>query len=233
MRNAPHRKYQVSTMEDISAAVHNTIKTYRLSGSGSYHRLDPKNEKRITKKLIETKQHKKLLEIIHKRDHYNKRLYELLDKAGQQNNPAEIFDLLEGFSYIKRHLMTDPSAVEKITALIDKQTRFQKDLAKRQALIKAKYEESALNSTGLAKLKLLDQSDRQKKSKEMNRELNELYMSMASEQTKQSEEAEATLRQLKVPFFVLSRESCQFLQLELDRFKRKMLDRLQHSILLA
>lgn len=179
---------------------------------------------------MDKKQHHQLLDIIQKRDYYNNKLYDLLDKAAEQTDPNEILDVHEASHFIKKRLMKDKNAVDRVKALIDKHVRFQKDMAMRQQEIRSRYEDSAVSSVGLSKLKLIGEGDKRRKALELERELKDFYMNIAEEQTKQFEESESALRLLGVPFFVLADDDSRLSLEDLAHHKKKVLSSLQKHI---
>ncbi|SGZ54310.1 CIC11C00000001021 [Sungouiella intermedia] len=191
-------------MKDVSSAVHRTINNYQLtSQSKLLKRLNQKNEARIVANLHKRHQDRHLMELIQKRDYYTNKIHELLNGAGEQPNPALIVDDYEADYYLAKRFVKVPENVDQVRAIIAKHKQFQDEMAEEHTRILREYELKGLKLNGLAKLKAHNASSEAKRENGRNLALDGLYQRIATRQRKLSEESEAMLRELKVPFFCI------------------------------
>lgn len=206
-------------MKDISFAVQQQVKNYELtSRSKSYFRLKTSNVDKISKKIKESHHDKQLLELISKRDRLNKKIYELLDKAGEESDAKSITDIQEAESYLRRHFMHQLDKKEEINELMKKHKAFNRDMVQRQENIMKKYQAiGGYTKIGLSKLGLLQRREDIDREKEIQKELRRFYTEVSDKQRSLALESESILSRAGVPFFTLSSESAS--QLGLDNLK--------------
>lgn len=193
-------------MKHLPVHVHQTIENYQLtSKSKRFRRLTPKHEKKIVETIAQTHQSKQLLELIGKRDHYNKKIYELLNSAGEEMDPLRIDDLAEAEHHIERRFMRKIEKVDQVKSLIDKHTRFYQEIEQRQKAILAKYTPSQ-SYQGLSKLKSLNSHAERDREQAKAKELQEFYQQVMEKQKAYAAESTSMLKQLQVPFFIGDRD---------------------------
>lgn len=188
-------------MKHVSAQVHQTIVNYQLtSKSKGFRRLTPKHEKKIVETILQTHQSKQLMELIGKRDYYNKKIYELLNSSGEEVDPLRIEDLAEAEHHIERRFMRQVEKVDQVKSLIEKHTRFYQDIELRKNALLAKYT-SRQSYYGLSKLKTLNSHSERDRERAKAKELDEFYHEVMQKQKAYAVESAAMLNQLQVPFF--------------------------------
>ncbi|EEQ38017.1 hypothetical protein EJF18_20925 [Clavispora lusitaniae] len=189
-------------MKHVSSAVHHTIQNYQLtSKSKSYRRLTPKNEKKIAETIVSNNQAKQLMELINKRDYYTKRIYELLNSAGEETDPRLIDDLSEAEHYLERRFTRQVEKMDQVKALIEKHLRFQKEKTAEHKAILEKYADKGQSYQGLSKLKKLNSNAERDRSVAKEKELASFYKEVMQMQKRYAAESQAMLCELQVPFF--------------------------------
>lgn len=188
-------------MKHISAQVHQTIENYQLTSKSKRFRwLTPKHEKKIVETIEKNHQSKQLMELINKRDYYSKKIYEMLDSAGEELDPLRIDELAEAEHHLERRFMRQVEKADQVRSLIEKHTRFYQENERRQNEIMVKYA-SSQSYPGLSKLKTLNSHAERDRELAKTRELSELHREMMQQQKAYAAESAAMLKQLQVPFF--------------------------------
>lgn len=181
--------------------VTHTIHNYQLTSRLKQHRrLKPENGKIIAEAVVKQGNDKKLLELLKKRDQYNSKIFELLNSAGEQENPALIVDRAEAEHYIRKRILRDRHKVASIKTLIKKHTELQKQWKCDLEQIQEKKLQG-LAYKGLAKLNLMNADLENRLNQAKTEALQDLYGRVSKRQQELSEESERTLRSLGVPFF--------------------------------
>lgn len=202
-----HQSQSDLIMKHLASAVHNTIANYQLtSKSKLFHRLKPKHEKRIVDDLVKNDKAKQLLELIHKRDYYNKKIYELLNTAAEELDPKLIVDETDAEEYLKKIFMQLPEKVQQVESLIKKHTEFQVGAKERYEIIQKKHLADSPKYKGLSKFASMNANSQLKKMQALNSEMRALTSEVSSRQKVLAKESEAMLRILEVPFFTLESE---------------------------
>lgn len=220
-------------MNDLRSAVHHQIKCYELtSKSKSLFRLKSKNESRICKSISDRRQDKIILELILKRNRLDRKINEMLNEAAEQKDPSKIIDLDEAKSFINRYLLRQKEKSEQISSLIDKHKRFQRDAVQQKNVILGDHEKlSPKKISGLTKLSQLNATEKSRLDEELKKRLQSHYEMIADRQRQLSQESDAMLLELGVPFFV---ENSQFDHLshnEVAVLKTKILKHLMEALL--
>lgn len=149
---------------------------------------------------MQTHQAKQLMELISKRDYYNKKIYELLNSAGEELDALRIDDLAEAEHFIERRFMRQLEKVDQVKSLIEKHTRFYQDMELRHSAILTKYT-SNKSYLGLSKLKTLNSHAERDRETAKAKELGDFYREMMKKQMEYASESAAMLNQLQVPIF--------------------------------
>lgn len=219
-------------MKDITAVVHHQIKNYELtSRSRELFRLRPQNEARISKRILDKKLDKQLLELLLKRDRLNRKINEMLDKAAEINDPKKVTDFQEAESFIKRFLLTETEKADQIHALIEKHKNYQSSIAKQRQDIIEKHSKTHMRPlASLSKFSAVQQHEVSQKERALQSELHDFYVGVADSQRTLAFESENMLRHLGVPFFALEDPRDASIQPEkLSDLKAKVLELLSQS----
>lgn len=192
-------------MKLVSQAVHQTIHNYQLtSKSKLFKRLTLNNETRISKKIVLTKQEEKLLKLISQRDHYSKKIFELLNKAGEPTDPRAITTEEDAEYYLKNIFPKYTEGVQQVRSISEKHEQFQTRIAEQRRDILKKHEKKKTGTSSLAKLEALNAVDEAKRLQALEKELHEFFEEIRREQKGLSRESERMLGSLGIPFFVLA-----------------------------
>lgn len=190
-------------MKDIESFVNYTITNYQLTSRLKLHKLlRTHNVKRISESLTRNgRQAEQFFELIRKRDYYNGKIYELLNSAAEQDDPALISDRDEAERYIRKRIMKDHHKVSSIKALIEKHARFQQQYKQEKQSIVDSYSGSTIVYDELKKLNAIKLQLAAKQNMAKESALQEIYLRAAKEQRELSDESQRTLRLLGIPFF--------------------------------
>ncbi|QWU89192.1 hypothetical protein CA3LBN_003515 [Candidozyma haemuli] len=177
------------------------------------------------------KQDKTILELISKRNRLDRKINEMLNEAAEQTDPRKIIDLDEAKSFVNRYLLRQKEKSQQISSLIDKHKRFQQDAAQQKKVILEDHEKlSPKKISGLTKLSQLNSSEKSRLDEELKKRLQSHYEMVADRQRQLSQESDAMLHELGVPFFV---ENSQFDHLnhnEVTMLKTKILKHLMKAL---
>lgn len=211
-------------MKLISQAVHQTIHNYQLtSKSKLFKRLTLNNEDRISKKIVLSKQEEKLLKLISQRDHYCKKIYELLNRAGEPNDPRAISTEEDAEYYLKNIFPKHSESVQQVRSITQKHEQFQTRIAEQRRDILKKHEKRKTGTSSLAKLESLNAVDEAKRVQVMEKELQEFFEEIRGEQNELTRESERMLSSLGIPFFVPAAKNLEGL-LEKKEFALRVLN---------
>lgn len=156
----------------------------------------------------------------------------MLNEAAEQKDPSKIIDLDEAKSFINRYLLRQKEKSEQISSLIDKHKRFQRDAVQQKNVILGDHEKlSPKKISGLTKLSQLNATEKSRLDEELKKRLQSHYEMIADRQRQLSQESDAMLLELGVPFFV---ENSQFDHLshnEVAVLKTKILKHLMEALL--
>ncbi|PSK39242.1 hypothetical protein C7M61_001845 [Candidozyma pseudohaemuli] len=162
----------------------------------------------------------------------DRKINEMLHEAAEQTDPSKITDIDEAKSFVNRFLLRQKEKSEQISSLIDKHKRFQQDAAQQKQVILGDHEKLLPKKiSGLSKLSLLNSLEKSRLDEELKKRLQSHYEMIADRQRQLSQESDAMLHELGVPFFV---ESSQFDHLndnEVTMLKAKILKHLMKTLL--